>query len=446
MFLRIGIENHRSIWRAVELSFIATRLQDNAHEPFRPAGSKREAPHGVLPALALLGGNASGKSNLLAAVRDFSQHITTSFLRHEPTGPVPRAPFKLDPALRAAPTRMDCDVLVGGVRYHYGFTCTDEAFTDEWLYAWPEGTRQLWFHRQGPRAEEGYFGPGLKGERRSVARLTRPNALFLSTAAQLNHEQLTPLHAALTAGVEVGMADAHQASLFSRSPLFKPEHRARVQALLGAADLGVVDFRLENRRPLFDEAITRIDQAAGPENPLSQALRKQLQDNGDPFALLLAHQSAGPTPAWLEPEEESEGTRTLLTRLHEALGMLERGGLWVVDELDRSLHPRLVAELVALFTDPEVNRRGAQLLFNTHATELLDALRRDEVVLVDKGPEGATRVARMSDYKVLKREDLTRTYAQGRVGGLPRLGALRGALQGLVSGEEDSPAQDAVGG
>lgn len=184
---------------------------------------------------------------------------------------------------------------------------------------------------------------------------------------------------------------------------------------------------------------------------MARELLDRLHQDGDPHVLQLAHRGTAGAPVYLDLEDESEGTRALLNRLHETLGLLESGGLWVVDELDRSLHPLLVAELVRIFADPLANPRGAQILFTTHATGLLGELRRDEVVLVDKGPDGATTLARMSDFNVLKREDLRRVYDEGRVGGVPRLGALRGAVRGLGAGpgaasDPDGPQQAAPDG
>jgi hypothetical protein len=81
--------------------------------------------------------------------------------------------------------------------------------------------------------------------------------------------------------------------------------------------------------------------------------------------------------------------------------------------------------LLHLFTDPTANPRRAQLVFSTHDLSLLHQLRRDEVVLVEKDLEGASSLTRMSDFKVLKREDMQRVVSEGRVGGIPRLGDLR---------------------
>jgi predicted ATPase len=99
----------------------------------------------------------------------------------------------------------------------------------------------------------------------------------------------------------------------------------------------------------------------------------------------------------------------------------------IVDEIDTSLHPDLCAAIVNLFTDPRTNPNGAQLLFSTHERDLLNHLRRDEVVLVDKGRDGASRLSVASDFDVRGRQELRRVHAEGRLGGVPVLADLRAA-------------------
>jgi AAA15 family ATPase/GTPase len=74
-----------------------------------------------------------------------------------------------------------------------------------------------------------------------------------------------------------------------------------------------------------------------------------------------------------------------------------------------------------MFNRPEDNPNGAQLLFNTHDTNLLDAelLRRDQVWFTEKGDDGATRLVPLTDFHARKSENLERGYLQGRYGAIP---------------------------
>ena len=110
------------------------------------------------------------------------------------------------------------------------------------------------------------------------------------------------------------------------------------------------------------------------------------------------------------------------------LEVLHEGGVLIIDELERSLHPSLARDLVRFFNDPRTNPRNAQIIFTTHDTNLLGttigepALRRDQVWLTEKDTEGATVLYPLTDYKPRKAENLERGYLQGRYGAIPFLG------------------------
>lgn len=112
-----------------------------------------------------------------------------------------------------------------------------------------------------------------------------------------------------------------------------------------------------------------------------------------------------------------------------ALDALDSGGSLLVDELDASLHPLLIAEALQIFQERRSNRKGAQLIFSTHDVTLLDnsferfRLSRGQVWLTEKDEEGSSQLTPLSDYRPRKGEDLARGYLQGRYGGTPRVAA-----------------------
>ena len=168
---------------------------------------------------------------------------------------------------------------------------------------------------------------------------------------------------------------------------------------------------------------------------LLEEMSSALEERGIPRELRLLHGTT--TDEWeLDPGLESRGTWILLSRLNDLLTLLREGRLLVIDEIDTSLHPDLCGALVDLFTSPQTNPRGAQLLFTTHDRSLLSRLRTDEIVLADKGQDGATQLRAASDYKgVRAREDLRRAHEHGRLRGVPVLGDLaRLVAEGLHRG------------
>jgi energy-coupling factor transporter ATP-binding protein EcfA2 len=410
VFLRFSVENFRSFRDRTELSFIGTRLAD-APSWRIPAPA---APHGVLPVLGVFGANASGKSNLVLAFRTMIEHVQSSFFR-KPAAAIPWAPFRMRRADGAPPTSYDVDFVVGGVRHHYGFRHTGAAYAEEWLYRWPGRTRQVLFHRNADASEPWYFGAELKGGKRGIAVATRPNALFLSTAAQMNHDLLGDVAASLTDGCEAESAiELRGHPVFPvHAPILLAENQELVRRVLVAADLGVagVHPRQKNPAEMPPELFAEIKAALTEEEP--------------PFELWLSRRDASGATWELPPDLESRGTQVVLSRVNDLLPALSSGQLLIVDEIDTSLHPDLCAAIVNLFTDPRTNPNGAQLLFSTHERDLLNHLRRDEVVLVDKGRDGASRLSVASDFDVRGRQELRRVHVEGRLGGVPVLGDLR---------------------
>ena len=122
--------------------------------------------------------------------------------------------------------------------------------------------------------------------------------------------------------------------------------------------------------------------------------------------------------------DESNGTRNLMFLAGPVLDILGKGLTLVIDELDTSLHTLLVRELVRLFHCPEINTGGAQLIFTTHDTSLLDApdlFRRDQVWFVEKDQDQASTLVSLSEFSPRKNEALERGYLMGRYGGVPFL-------------------------
>jgi len=145
------------------------------------------------------------------------------------------------------------------------------------------------------------------------------------------------------------------------------------------------------------------------EKALSRAIRFQHTEEADEDGLL-------------DLEEESHGTQQLFGLAGPILDVLDDGRVLLVDEIDASLHPKMVEEVVSLFNDPATNPHGAQLLFNTHDVTLLnqDLLRRDQIWITEKFDDGASQLTPLLDFKPRKKtEALDKNYLEGRYGGLP---------------------------
>lgn len=414
MLIEFRVENHRSLRDEQALTLEAGRIGESS-DP-RPRGV---AGHGgsLLPAAVIYGANASGKSNVLDAFAFMRQAVVSSHRRWDPEGGIPRTAFAWGDK-RHESSMLEVALLDAGTKYEYGFVVDDEVVAEEWLFAWPNKRKQMWFEREGDRFK---FGEHMKGPNDAVREVTRPNALFLSAAAQHGHKAIRNLYAWFRGIVPVNVPGRrnrmlHQGfvpDMFSPSahrqlPLF-PRDKAddtlalRIGQLLKAADTGIVDIK-----SIDDERTYR-----------GRTLRRQ--------RILLQHQ-AGDDNSWLELKEESEGTKTLFQLAPSLFHTLDSGGLLLVDELESSMHPLLGSAIVKLFNNPKTNPNNAQLVFTTHDTNLLGTtlgeppLRRDQVWFTEKDKEGASKLYPLTDYKPRKAENLERGYLQGRYGAIPFLG------------------------
>ncbi|HET6382531.1 MAG TPA: ATP-binding protein, partial [Armatimonadota bacterium] len=412
MLLRFRVENHRSLRDEQELSLIASSLKDLPENAASVEGIQEE----VLRAAVIYGPNASGKTNLCDAVNYLTSAVLESQRAWKPDGGVRRFPFILDPDFAEKPSLYEVDLLLDGVRYQYGFTADSSKILEEWLYAFPNRKRQTWFTRDTSQDRPIRPGKALAGTK-GIEAFTRDNSLFLSAAAQSNHRMLKPIYDwfaqvhVVGSQIQRGSEDVTTAML--------SEHAERIEAMLRAADLGIVGMEWKESVP-----------ETRPESSYASSLslvreRGLLSKSAAPHisdlqrVVTFAHQSGSRGYEVALPlQEESSGTRAWFALLGPLLKTLESGGLLLVDELDTSLHTTLALEVIRLFNDGARNPRNAQLVFNAHDTNLLSdgVLRRDQIWFTEKDEEGGTHLYPLTDFKPRQHENLERGYLQGRYG------------------------------
>jgi predicted ATPase len=441
LLLSFRVANFRSFYEEQELLLLP------AYDKSRPA----------IPVAAIYGANASGKSNLLAAMEYMRTAVLGSFSRWSPDGGVPRDPFAFGAAAREEESGFGVDLLLDGEKYVYGFAVDDARITEEWLYHYPRGRRRALFERE---ADTFRFGNTLRGPKATIEEVTRPNSLFLSAAAQHGLEQIKSVYTWFRRGLQsMDHTDLVTKSANRQRTLEVLQSdsavRSRFINLLRAADFGIIDVDIrdevagpprDSRRRLSGlfEGLRRrgqreTDTAASDDVVELPSLKidnipaatETLSHAVDPEGIIdvvfsLIHDTPdGPTP--LPWEKESNGTRTWFDFIVAVIDGLNLGRTLVVDELDTSLHPLLLRELVRLFQDEKTNPRGAQLIFTTHDTSLLarhkgeEGLRRDEVWFTGKQRTGETRLYPLTDFKPRQGLNWERRYLGGSVGAVPFL-------------------------
>ena len=396
MLLGFRVANALSFRDEQRLSLVATELNDGSA---RPTGIRERGKEiSAVPVVALYGANASGKTNVLAALRQMRAAVLGSLRWFSDQNPVRRVAFALDPTLREEPSFYEIEiVLTDGVRYTYGFEIDDDRVRGEWLHAYPKGRKQIWFDREDDKVD--FPGEGLRGEKLELARRTRPDALFLSVAAQFNHEQLLPIFNWFRDNLWLisPEMDRGQRENFTRDRVLRDSgFRERITRVLQVADLGITGF---DEKALSQGEIRLLHRAGTRETPLDFGV-------------------------------ESLGTRLWFGLVGALMAAFDAGTTVLVDELDSSLHPTMSAEVVHMFSDSEANTRGAQMLFTTHDVTLLNTLLgddrvldRDTVWLAEKDAEGATEIYPLTSLRPPPRKDdnLSRKYLLGSYGGVPRL-------------------------
>lgn len=419
MLIRFGVANHKSIRDYQEISFVASALKGGTSQTIEAPGLKQR----LLPAALIYGANASGKSNVLDALSEMRRHVVESFRKNEPNGRIARAPFALMEA-NDAPTTFEVDLLLAGVRYAYGFDVGDRAFTREWLHAYPHGHRQVWFERdaEGPMR----FGKGMKGANRAIEGFLRPNALFLSTAAQHGHGGLMPIFSLLSIGLSFDLDPA--IAIEAVEWAFIGEFGSEVFEIISSSDTGVEALHVDNAAAWTDSTAQELKRVFGDAF--------EVHDLSSGADVRFAHRGVEGAHFKVALEQESRGTLRMAVLADGALKALKRGSLLVIDELDASLHTDLVLRLVSLFTDAQINTKGAQLLATTHDTNLLssDVLRRDQIWFAEKDREGATTLFPLTDFRTRREDNIERGYLDGRFGAVPYLAP----LEAFARGHEDA--------
>ncbi len=425
MLLRFSACNHLSIRDEGEISLVSSSLRDD------PSGliASSVSPTGyVLPVAIIYGANASGKSNYLHAL-DFARScIDTSHRQGEPGGGVPRHPFALGKSHAAKPSTYEIDFSIESVRYGYGFSTDADAFTSEWLYMYPKNRRVTLFEREGQSFK---FGRSLSGRNRAISEFTRNNSLFLSAASQNDHKILKRTSKHLLS-MRIDTRHAVEGAALSRS-MSNDDPDPRVITFLSRIGTGVKGFRYN------EKDLTEMEENVG------RNLILRIGDNQDRVqfrnslnflvdrTIQLAHQSDDGESVFFELERESAGTRRLLNLLSKVFHALDEGTVLLVDELDASLHTQACEAVIALFSSPDTNPHGAQLIATTHDTNLLRSpfLRRDQIWFTEKDNTGATHIYPLTDIRTRKDDNIEKGYLQGRYGAVPFSGPISDILSDL---------------
>ena len=410
MLVEFRVRNYKSIRDEQTLSMVASG--DKTHQGTHVIKDAEEGLD-ILKSAVIYGANASGKSNLIDAIA----FMRTTVMNSEQTElkhlyPVPV--FKLSGENKDN-SEFEAIFIIEDTRYQYGFTIhKDRFFIEEWLLAYKSDKPQEWFHRKYDFSAKEYtykFSSYFKGQKKLWQKSTRNDSLFLSVAVQLNSEQLKPLYSWFMKLI-VQTPSGRISNMISLRYLENEEQRRAILAMMISADVGISDIRLEE---------IDFSHKSYQNHPSYPFLR---DDKGSKVKMpFFIHTDDRGLDIDFALNEESDGTRRLFMLAPFILNVLKNGRVLVVDELESSLHPKIIRFIVGLFNSAENNPKGAQLIFSTHYSGLLDkeVFRRDQIWFVEKNKSQATELYPLSDYRPRSGEALEKGYLIGRYGAIPFL-------------------------
>ncbi|MDO8749415.1 MAG: ATP-binding protein [Candidatus Omnitrophota bacterium] len=405
MLIQFSVGNFKSFKDIATISLMATARKE--HEETNTFIAKDKLR--LLKNAVIYGANASGKSNLIQAMRFVKSFVL--FSTKDVTDKIKVTRFKLSTETENQPSTFEIIFMHERIRYRYGFQADKEKIHREWLFYVPIRKETRLFIREPDNFTiGGHFkeGKGLKDK-------TRDNALFLSVVAQFNGPiagkifQWFKKFKVLTALTDTSYLE------FTLRKLQDTEFKNEIMKFTKFADLGIEDVGIEETKIRIEDLPDGIKTKIKPDDELVDfkinAFHKKYDIDNKTFQL----------EKFDFDFEESAGTKKFFAISAPILDTLKKGNVLVIDELDAKLHPILIKFLIELFNSRENNPNNAQLVFVSHNTNLFNRaiFRRDQIWLTEKNKYGATDLYSLVEYKVRNDASFEKDYIAGKYGAIP---------------------------
>lgn len=425
MLIQFSVKNFKSFKDKATLNLIASNYDKETREDENVINDDKYSLR-VLKGAVIYGANASGKSKFMEALMFMRKFTITSSKDTQKGDEIEIEPFKLSVENENLPSEFEVIFRYKDVLYRYGFEVNKKQIVSEWLYH-RQKTKEVELFYRDYQSFEIHPRSFKKGSIAVKEGLVRDNSLLLSLAAQLNDTiSIKVIEWFRNLKTISGLREeGYQGFTMSRTK--NPNHKLKILELLKAADLGIQDIKLE----LVD--INKLPKDL-PKEIKDQIISESKTENVEFISdVLTTHKkfdtlknNVGTVDFSLE-DDESSGTRKFFALTGPILDVIENGYTLIVDELDSKLHPNLVCKIVSMFNSKELNPKNAQLIFNTHDTNLLSSglFRRDQIWFAEKNKFGEASLYSLGDFKsgeVRKNEAFEENYIRGKYGAVPYLG------------------------
>ncbi|MDO4165077.1 MAG: AAA family ATPase [Bacteroides sp.] len=430
MILRVTIENLYSFKDETEISFVAGKSTTHGGQVSR---AEKRDDISVLKAGIIYGANASGKSNIIKAVATI-QKIAL--------GGVPKKyiePFKLAEA-NALPSKVEIEFKKDKKFYAYGVEFTLRGIAEEWLYEINSRTDKEVFTRKVTADGNVFTFGAIDGDAETrqlikfISQSTPLSDSFLAEYVKRNGKGLTAInhaHQWMKDSLKIIFPHSRYNGLSIRIEKDK-DFATATKSLLEYFNTGIVDIRrtkvrkedVDLPKDIVNELLSEAEPNRGfviaaPSDSTIYFFETNEKGVTNLYKQSLVHRTANNEDVSFEMNEESDGSIRLLDFIPMLIDLRLNESVYLIDEIDRSMHPMLSQKLLEYYFTHLSGERDTQLIFSTHESNLLnlDLIRADEVWFVEKGREGASHLTSLAEYK--PREDVRKGYLQGRYGAIP---------------------------
>lgn len=439
MILTFSVSNFRSFNEEETFSLVASKKLSSKHENHLVSIPNTDSQ--ALRVGVLYGANGAGKSNFFKALEFVKDMALYGRKKGDGTR---RNGFRFNP--KDDESSFDIQFVANETIFRYGFVLDDDQIIEEWLLD-ITGREKIIFERHS--IENGGIeikGEYLKGYEKleALAKVGGPKEqTFLATikanlepsdiaepiVAVLNwlSEQLTFVQPdsnfwPLGHSLESDKGFKSFASNFMRSASTGVDDLVVSKKIISEDEL-----KLMLPTELFKQVVSNTrDQDKSIVNIADE--REVVIEKGDDnhyytLTIQTLHSHESSNAVHFDLSEESDGTKRLLNLLPALHKLNNEGGVFIIDEIERSMHPLLIYKFMEFFLSGCGGKRR-QLIVTTHESNLLDQdlLRRDEIWFSEKNRQGATTLYSLSDFKERNDLKIDKHYLKGRFGAVPFLG------------------------
>jgi len=422
MLIQFSVKNFKTFKEKAVLSFIASNYDKETREDENIA-TISDFNLRIVKSAVMYGANASGKSKFIDALMFMKRFVIGSSKEGQKGDPINVQTYKLDTESENEPAEFEVIFIYNNEMFRYGFEVNSQVVVSEWLYHKPKTKEVELFYREEQKFEfhERNFSKGSTLEKED---LIRENALLLSVAAQFNDKNAGKV---LDWFKELKIISGIQEEGYKNNAIAKIKDAAynrKVLDLLKKADLGIENITYKEYYFDFDPADNK--------KSFEEIFEGFKKNDEEAFSdITTVHKRYGIGRKRVDDVkfsmhfDESSGTQKFFFLTGPVIDTLETGGILVADELDSKLHPNLVSKIVSIFNSKELNPNNAQLIFNTHDTNLLNSrlFRRDQIWFIEKDRYGAAKLYSLADFKseVRKADNFEDNYIRGKYGAVPLL-------------------------